>query len=227
LEYDVNGNIRRIAFSVPHPEYLNRIRGTVVTDKVRANAIKERLVDYAMVLLWKDTNLQSFLSTAQYLWQLSNGLIVKTKDIKEYGEGNKALEQHLSIPTLNHSTLDNYMSRNKLGDVLTKTIKAMRNKVNTPFAKAHLFWDKPEAIQKYGNHTQTYKMLSERHQEGKRVSREKTKEKNANLPADEKKALTEHNKQKAIERKKRKQATKMIEKEEDMVQEEEKTEEER
>jgi hypothetical protein len=172
-----------------------------------------------MVMLWKDTHLQSFLSSAQYLFQLSNGLIVKVKDIEDYGETNQTLRKLLSIPTLNHSTLDNFMTRNKMSEAQVKSIKAMRSTVNVKFAKSHLFWDEPEAIAKYGNHALTYKLLAERHQAGKRESRVKTKEKTANTTVTDllNKEKVESNQ---IARNKRKRAVEIAGKEEDSVEEE-------
>ena len=134
MEFDKDNHVNRIVFSVPHPEYFNRYRGTVVTHTMRANALKERLMDFAMVKVWGSAHLQGFLSTAKHLFQIANGLIVRVQDIENYGEDNETLRTMLSIPTLNNSPLDNFMSRNKnMSEEQVKGIKNMRNEVNVTY----------------------------------------------------------------------------------------------
>jgi len=135
---------------------------------------------------------------------------VRVQDIEEYGADNNTLRKILSIPTLNNSTIDNFMSRSKsMNEEQIKSIKKMRNEVNIKVAKSHLWWDRADVISKYGPHAFTFKLMAKRYQDSKKKSRAKTNDKFASLPEDDKKALVESNKQKACAREKKRRAAEM------------------
>ncbi|KAI4674912.1 hypothetical protein J4E81_011156, partial [Alternaria sp. BMP 2799] len=241
LEYDVNGNIRRIAFGVPHPEFYNRFRGTVVTHKVRANAIKERLVDYVKVLLWNDADLQTFLSTTTYRFMTTIGVVIRMSHLEGYAEENQNLKDILSIPILSNDALHVLLKKNsKVSTEEARDIKAWRKRMNVQVTDDPTHWEKPEVVERYGNHALTFQMIAERRELPTQSDKPQQQPLSLSLYTiegnpfldrynAEVSAILNKDKDKGNQttRKKRKQAIKMTEEEQDMVQEEEKTEEER
>jgi len=172
VEFDKDNHVNRIVFSVPHPEYFNRYRGTVVTHTMRANALKERLMDFAMVKVWGSAHLQGFLSTANHRFQTTTGIILRMSDFEDYGEDNETLRTVLSIPNLRNSTLNVLLTGyKKITKEEVEGIKAMRKTMDVELTEKPSHWDRADVISKYGHHAFTFKLIAER-REGPRQSTE-------------------------------------------------------
>ncbi|KAI4922039.1 hypothetical protein J4E90_000467 [Alternaria incomplexa] len=153
VEFDKDNHVNRIVFSVPHPEYFNRYRGTVVTHTMRANALKERLMDFAMV-------------------KTTTGIILRMSDFEDYGEDNETLRTVLSIPNLRNSTLNVLLTGyKKITKEEVEGIKAMRKTMDVELTEKPSHWDRADVISKYGHHAFTFKLIAER-REGPRQSTE-------------------------------------------------------
>jgi len=172
VEYDEDNQVKRIAFSVPHPEYFNRYRGTVVTHTMRANALKERLMDFAMVKVWGTAHLQGFLSTTKYRFQTATGVILRMSDFEDYGEDYKTLRTILSIPNLSNATLNVLLTDyEKISKEDVEGIKALRKTMAVELTDKPSYWNRADVISKYGHHAFTFKLIAER-REGPRQSTE-------------------------------------------------------
>jgi len=137
---------------------------------MRANALKERWIDYAMVKVWGTAHLQGFLSSTKYRFQTTTGIILRMSDFENYGADNTTLRTIVSIPNLSNATLNVLLTGyKKISKEEVEGIKAMRKTMEVELTEKPSYWDRAEVIDRYGNHALTFRLIAER-REGPRQS---------------------------------------------------------
>jgi hypothetical protein len=98
--------ISRLAIVTFHLEAFGRARGFNITNIQRNIGFRERLIDYALVLLYYEVRLPGFLSTGVYFFQMSTGILIPVTAFEDFQPSNDTLSTYLSRPTLNTATMD-------------------------------------------------------------------------------------------------------------------------
>ena len=88
LERDVHGKLSRIVLYINHPECFKRYRAHVTTKAQHKQALRERLVDLAMVYFGRPVHLPAFLSTTQTWHQHSTGQLVPLRVFADFLDGD-------------------------------------------------------------------------------------------------------------------------------------------
>ncbi|KAI4634669.1 hypothetical protein J4E83_001989 [Alternaria metachromatica] len=157
LEYYDNSptTVRRIAIITFHPERFAREKSNTKSSRDDDMAIRERLIDYALIILYGQPNVQGFLSTCAYHFNLRSGALVR-KDI--IAKGGSALSSYLKLPLVLYDPLDTFrISMKTLQRPLSKDAIA-RISVLIMDADEALNWlDRPELQAIYGPYVATYK----------------------------------------------------------------------
>jgi len=147
--------VRRIAIITYHPEFFAREKSKTKSSRDDDLAIRERLIDYALTILYGQPNVQGFLSTCAYHFNLRSGVLVR-KDI--IAKGGSALSAYLKLPLVLNVPLEAFRNSMKtLGRPLSKDAIA-RISVLIMDADEALDWlDRPELQAIYRPYIATYK----------------------------------------------------------------------
>ena len=157
LEYHDHSptTIRRVAIITYHPEFFAREKSKTKSSRDDDLAIRERLIDYALTILYGQPNVQGLLSTCAYHFNLRSGVFVP-KDI--IAKGGSALSACLKLPLVLKVPLEAFRNSMKtLGKPLSKDAIARISVLIMDADEAMDWLDRPELQAIYGPYIATYK----------------------------------------------------------------------
>ncbi|CAO2656299.1 Nn.00g051020.m01.CDS01 [Neocucurbitaria sp. VM-36] len=176
IEWNDDGKttIRRLTLIVYHPESFSRQRGYILTNLHRNIAFRERLFDYVSVLLYGEAHLPTFLSTGNWFYQMSTGILIPLTAFEEYNEGsNDTLSKYLSRPTLDTHAMRNFIRNSPTLSEKGGAILNLRNAIGIKPEDAVAYWSRPAVLAKYGSYSLTYELMTKRYIQAKQGVREK------------------------------------------------------
>ena len=174
--------IQRLVFVTYHPEAFLRERGHKLSDAKRNIAFRERLIDFATVLLYGETRFQTFFSTGNWFYQMSTGIIIPLTAFLRFTEENDTLSKYFKRPNLNSASMDQLLSTVEALKPKKKMIQNVRTINNVKPSKAVEFWARAEVVAEYGEYRTTYALMAARFVAATQASRAKTKKREAEEP---------------------------------------------
>jgi hypothetical protein len=100
-------------------------------------ALRERLLDFATIILFGPPLVPGFLTTSPWFAQATMGMVMLLDTLRRYSTANDTLSQHLSRPTLSLASMNSAMYRlannfnsEKDRKALVKASQDNRNDVN-------------------------------------------------------------------------------------------------
>ncbi|KAI4655622.1 hypothetical protein J4E93_000336 [Alternaria ventricosa] len=147
--------VRRIAIITFHPEGFKREKSHTKSSRDEDIAIREQLIDYALTIVYGQPNVQGFLSTSAYHFNLRSGTLVR-KDI--IAQGGSALSSYLKLPLTFKDALDAFRNAMKTIKMPLSKDAMARIRVLLMDCDEALTWlNRPELQAIYGPYLATYK----------------------------------------------------------------------
>jgi hypothetical protein len=203
VELDDDGSIRRIALGTLAPEGFIRTRVRHPISSHEHAAFRERLMDFAVTILFGAPHLPAFLSFANYYWSLASGLIIPIQVFLDLTEENDTLSPWLHRPTSNFSTMDDMIRGNPALLAKKDLIYRIRKTQNVKPMAAPLFWDSPAMHAEYGPFTQLYRAMVERFSNTNQAAHDRDRARITQLPVAEQESRRVNTNALANKRKKR------------------------
>jgi hypothetical protein len=185
---DTGADVSRLVLFVYHVEGFIRYRAHRPTDMQRNIAIRERLLDFASIIIHGDAPRQNFLSTCAWFFQTSTGLLMPITAFEDFTPENDTLSPYLSRPTLNLRMMDELIAKSSVLKAKKKDIYNVRKKVNVKPLQAVSYWQRPEVSSIYGPYTTTYSLMSARYDNAKTIRRDKERARVAGMDPEQKEA---------------------------------------
>jgi hypothetical protein len=161
VELDDDDSIRRIAPGTLALGGLIRTRARHPISSHEHSAFRERLMDFAVKILFGALHLPAFLSSANYYWSLASGLIIPTKVYLDLTKENDTVSAWLHRPASSFSSMDDMICGNPALLAKKDLIYSTRKTQNVKPMAAVLFWDTPAMHTEFGPFTQLYRAMAE------------------------------------------------------------------
>jgi hypothetical protein len=98
-EYESDGStIKRLAIVTYHPEGFARAQDEVLSEDKQLTAFRERLIDYATIMVYGQVNMPTFLTTSNYIFNMRTGLLMPTQALYDYDDRNDTLSAYFTRP---------------------------------------------------------------------------------------------------------------------------------
>jgi len=151
--------------NVPHPEQFLRQGGSKSIGRKRALAVSQRIIDYAMVLVYGDPHLLTFMSTTNHLRATSCGVIISKEAFDAFDKttGNDTLSHYFRVPmfTVMHPFYQFLKTHKDLRDKKNDIYEARRN-ADIPPRDAIASWESRQLQDVYGPYAVTYALMAEK-----------------------------------------------------------------
>lgn len=172
-------SLSQIVLVVPHPESFFPYRTLYMLLQSRTLAVRERLLDYAPLLVHGTVDLPSLLTKANHYYLAKSGLSIPRSAFETFDPRNgvDGLSPHLTHPKLRRNSIIVKFVRTH-AHIKSKlaTIQKIMNSCSVKPRHAAAFWASTEARAQFGPYAVTYGLIAKREVQHGRHSLTRTKQ---------------------------------------------------